>query len=132
MQSGTNGITTVGRYSPLKQGTDQDPTGTFTRRWLRELASVPDKPLQTPRTWDEAGTLLGKSYPEPIVDVAEAARAARQKIFSMRGSVDRDETKRVIHKHASRKDSAGHFVNDRAPRKKPRKKTADTQLKLDL
>ena len=132
MQSGTTGINTPRIYNPIKQGTDQDPTGTFTRRWLPELASVPDKHLQTPWTWDEAGTLLGKSYPEPIVDVAEAARAARQKIFSMRGSVDRDETKRVIHKHASRKDSAGHFVNDRAPRKKPRKKTADTQLKLDL
>lgn len=132
MQSGTTGINTPRIYNPIKQGTDQDPTGAFTRRWVPELANVPDTHLQTPWTWDGAGGLLGKSYPEPIVDVAEAARAARQKIFSMRGSVDRSETQRVIHKHASRKDSAGHFVNDRAPRRPRRKKPDDTQLKLDL
>ena len=136
MQSGTTGINTPRIYNPIKQGTDQDPTGTFTRRWVPELAEVPDKHLQTPWTWDGSGHVLGKTYPDPIVDVAEAARAARQKIFSMRGSADRSETQRVIHKHASRKDSAGHFVNDRAPRKTPRKarKTqADTaQLKFDL
>ncbi|HKK97391.1 MAG TPA: FAD-binding domain-containing protein [Marivita sp.] len=136
MQSGTTGINTPRIYNPIKQGTDQDPTGTFTRRWVPELAEVPDKHLQTPWTWDGAGHVLGKTYPDPIVDVAEAARAARQKIFSMRGSADRSETQRVIHKHASRKDSAGHFVNDRAPRKTPRKarktQADNAQLKFDL
>ena len=34
--------------------------------------------------------------------------------------------------HASRKDSAGHFVNDRAPRRPRRAKADSAQLKLDL
>ena len=132
MQSGTTGINTPRIYNPIKQGIDQDPTGTFTRRWLPELADVPDTHLQTPWRWDGAGRVLGKTYPEPIIDVAEAARAARDRIFAMRRSVDRSETQRVIHKHASRKDSAGHFINDRAPRKSRRTKPDDAQLKLDL
>jgi deoxyribodipyrimidine photo-lyase len=76
--------------------------------------------------------VLGKTYPEPIIDVAEAARTARDRIFAMRRNVDRCETQRVIHKHASRKDSAGHFVNDRAPRKTRRTKSDNAQLTLDL
>ncbi len=76
--------------------------------------------------------MLGNTYPDPIIDVAEAARLARDRIFAMRRSVDRAETQRVIHKHASRKDSAGHFVNDRAPRRSRRTKPDASQLKLDL
>lgn len=132
MQSGTTGINTPRIYNPIKQGRDQDPTGIFTRRWLPELADVPDNHLHTPWTWDGAGRVLGKTYPEPIIDVAEAARVARDRIFSMRRSVDRSETQRVIHKHASRKDSAGHFVNDRARRKPRRSKADSAQLKFDL
>jgi deoxyribodipyrimidine photo-lyase len=133
MQSGTTGINTPRIYNPVKQGSDQDPTGAFTRRWLPELAEVPDTHLQTPWASDAAGRVLGKTYPEPIIEVAQAAREARQRIFSMRRRVDRGETERVIHKHASRKDSAGHFVNDRAPRKPRRTKPDDaSQLKFDL
>lgn len=132
MQSGTTGINTPRIYNPIKQGADQDPTGVFTRRWLPELADVPDKHLQTPWTWDGAGRVLGKTYPAPIIDVAETARAARDRIFAMRRTVDRSETQRVVHKHASRKDSAGHFVNDRAPRRPRRAAPDEAQLKLDL
>jgi deoxyribodipyrimidine photo-lyase len=132
MQSGTTGINTPRIYNPIKQGTDQDPTGAFTRRWLPELADVPNQNLQMPWTWGGAGQVLGKTYPEPIIEVAEAARSARDRIFAMRRSVDRSETQRVIHKHASRKDSAGHFVNDRAPRRPRRAKADSAQLKLDL
>ncbi|MFP7673504.1 FAD-binding domain-containing protein [Marivita sp. S0852] len=136
MQSGTTGINTPRIYNPIKQGGDQDPTGVFTRRWVPELAMVPDQHLHAPWMWDGAGQVLGKTYPMPIVDVAQAARVARQRIFSLRGSADRTETQRVIHKHASRKDSAGHFVNDRIadkPKRKPRRSAPeDSQLKLDL
>ncbi|MCK0148941.1 deoxyribodipyrimidine photo-lyase [Marivita sp. S6314] len=132
MQAGTTGINTPRIYNPVKQGTDQDPTGAFTRRWVPELAEVPDAHLQTPWTWDGAGRLLGATYPRPVIEIAEAARMARQKIFAMRAGVDRAETQRVIDKHASRKDAAGHFVNDRAPRISTRKAQDSRQLKLDL
>lgn len=129
MQSGTTGMNTVRIYNPVKQGHDQDPTGTFTRRWLPELRDVPDAYLQEPWLWDGAQSL---AYPPPIVDVKEAARQARDRIWAVRRGDDfRAEAARVIHKHASRKDGQGRFVNDRARRGRGKPKD-DTQLSFDL
>src|SRR6056297_3171437 len=105
MQSGTTGMNTVRIYNPIKQGQDQDPTGAFTRAWCPELRAVPDAHLQTPWTWEGAGALLGKRYPAPVVDVAKAAREARQKVWAVRsGDAFRGEASGIVEKHASRKD----------------------------
>lgn len=127
MQSGTTGINTLRIYNPVKQGSDQDPSGAFTRRWCPELAEVPDAHLQAPWLWDGASRLR---YPAPIIDVAEAARAARARIWEVRRGPDfHAEAADVVRRHASRKDR--HFVNDRAPRS--RKPKGDSrQMSLDL
>ncbi len=130
MQSGTTGMNTVRIYNPVKQGKDQDPTGVFTRRWVPELRAVPDAYLQEPWLWDGAQTLR---YPPPIVDVMEAARAARARIWAVRNGEDfRSEAAEIIRKHASRKDRQGRFVNDRAKRKPRKTDHPDTQLSFDL
>ena len=104
MQSGTTGINTVRIYNPVKQGHDQDPDGRFVRRWLPELAEVPDRFLQEPWKWDEAGRILGKTYPHPIVDHLAAAKEARQKVWAARrGAAFREEAQRIQDKHGSRK-----------------------------
>ncbi len=104
MQSGTTGINTVRIYNPVKQGHDQDPDGRFVRRWLPELAEVPDRFLQEPWTWEGAGRILGKTYPHPIVDHLAAAKEARQKVWgARRGSEFREEARRIQDKHGSRK-----------------------------
>lgn len=104
MQSGTTGMNTIRIYNPVKQGHDQDPTGAFTRRWLPELADVPDAYLQTPWAWGGAGQLLGRRYPEPLVDVARAARAAREQVWAVRRREDFRETARdLVVRHGSRK-----------------------------
>ncbi|SLN34946.1 Cryptochrome-like protein cry2 [Roseovarius gaetbuli] len=120
MQSGTTGINTIRIYNPVKQGLDQDPSGTFTRRWLPELAEVPDAHLQTPWTWEGAARLLGHSYPAPVVDPVAAARHAREVVWGLRRAHKSDaETARIVTRHASRK--------------RPRKaKTADPQLRFDF
>jgi deoxyribodipyrimidine photo-lyase len=133
MQSGTTGMNTVRIYNPVKQGADQDPGGVFTRRWVPELAEVPDRHLQAPWGWEEAGRVLGRVYPEPVVDVADAARAAREKVWAVRrGGAFRDEAQRIVKKHASRKDGGPgrHFVNDRE--KRGVRKVDTRQMKLDL
>lgn len=112
MQSGTTGMNTVRIYNPVKQGIEQDPDGTFTRRWVPELADVPDRFLQEPWRWDAAGHL---AYPAPVVDVTASAKAAREAIWAVRnGGAFRAEAARLVKKHASRKDHQGHFVDDRA------------------
>ncbi|MEM0946924.1 MAG: FAD-binding domain-containing protein [Pseudomonadota bacterium] len=126
MQSGVTGMNTIRIYNPIKQGADQDPDGTFTRRWVPELASVPAQFLQQPWRWDQFAKL---HYPQPIVDVPSAARTAREKVWSVRrGRAFGDEAARVVKKHASRKGP--HFVNDRAPRR--RKRDDPRQLNLDV
>jgi deoxyribodipyrimidine photo-lyase len=63
--------------NPIRQGQVLDPDGTFTRRWLPELATVPDAFLHEPWKWPGAPRLLGRRYPEPVVDIAASVRAMR-------------------------------------------------------
>lgn len=133
MQSGSTGINTPRIYNPIKQGLDQDPFGIFTRRWCPELAPVPDAFLHEPWKWSGAGGLLGRRYPEPIVDVTEAARRARDAVWATRQRpVFAAEAARIVDRHASRADGTGRFVNDRDPPARRRKFAASAQLVLDL
>jgi deoxyribodipyrimidine photo-lyase len=90
MQSGTTGINIPRIYNPVKQGLDQDPTGAFTRRWLPELAGVPDAFLQEPWLWPEARRLMGHRYPEPIIDVASGPHLAGSSLDWFRRSRQRN------------------------------------------
>jgi deoxyribodipyrimidine photo-lyase len=116
MQSGTTGMNTIRIYNPVKQGRDQDPTGAFTRRWLPELAELPESVLQEPWRWEGAARLLGRRYPAPVVAPDAAARAARERVWSVRRSdAFRDEAAGLIARHAA--SPAG---GDRAPRRRAR------------
>ena len=68
-------------FNPVLQGEKFDPEGGYVRRWVPELAKVPNKFLHRP--WEappevlrHAGVVLGRSYPAPIVDHAEARARA--------------------------------------------------------
>jgi deoxyribodipyrimidine photo-lyase len=61
-------------FNPCTQGEKFDPQGKYTRKFVPELAKLPDKYLYHP--WDapaevlkEAGITLGETYPEPMVDL---------------------------------------------------------------
>ena len=104
MQSGTTGINTVRIYNPVKQGLDQDPTGAFTRRWVPELAEIPDPFLQEPWRAETADRVIGRRYPAPIVDHMAAARAAREAIWAVRrGPAYQRAARDIMDKHGSRK-----------------------------
>lgn len=108
MQAGETGINTIRIYSPVKQGYDQDPAGVFIRRWVPELANVPDTWLHEP--WKLAAddrVRLCPDYPDRIVDHAAAAKSAKDAIYALRRKPEaRAEAKAVVHKHGSRKRSA--------------------------
>ena len=113
MQSGTTGINTLRIYNPVKQGYDQDPKGTFTRRWVPELSEVGDKYLQEP--WkSEKAKILGKSYPFPIVDHQNAAKNARQKIWSVRSNKGFNaKAREIFNKHGSRRKMVSQINSQR-------------------
>jgi len=62
-------------FNPVTQGARFDAGGAYVRRWVPELARLPDRFLHAP--WEAppavlaaAGIVLGKSYPRPVVDHA--------------------------------------------------------------
>ncbi|KAF0102905.1 MAG: deoxyribodipyrimidine photo-lyase [bacterium] len=71
-------------FNPVRQSEKFDPDGRFIRRYLPELAAVPDRyvhaPWLLPAAAQAAGFSLGRDYPAPIVNHA-AARAATLALF---------------------------------------------------
>lgn len=109
MQSGVTGINTIRIYSPIKQVADNDPQGVFIRRYVPELAEVPDVCLAEPHKLSSmeqlmVGCVIGKDYPAPIVDHKTAYHAAKDRIFTAKKSaLARQEAQQVYLKHGSRK-----------------------------
>jgi deoxyribodipyrimidine photo-lyase len=108
MQSGTTGINTFRIYSPIKQARDQDPSGAFIRRWIPELAGIPDELLAEPHLLSPieqiaAGCRIGEDYPHPIIEHGPAYQAARRRMWNVkRRSESRREAERVYERHGSR------------------------------
>lgn len=68
-------------FNPTLQGAKFDPDGDYVRRWVPELAGLPDAAIHAP--WEarpielaDAGIRLGHDYPLPIVDHAVARKRA--------------------------------------------------------
>jgi deoxyribodipyrimidine photo-lyase len=64
-------------FNPVSQGERHDPNGDYVRRWVPELADLPNDVLHAPwradsQVLDAAGVTLGDDYPPPIVDHSEA------------------------------------------------------------
>lgn len=119
MQSGTTGINTLRMYSPLKQSIDQDPRGDFIRRWVPELAAVPavfvHEPWRMPTaTQSASGCAVGKDYPRPVIDHAEAVRHARSRFSELKRRAEhRTEARAVFVRHGSRKRPGTDIVEPR-------------------
>ena len=71
-------------YNPARQMERFDPDGEYVRRYVPELRPVPDEYLREP--WKmpddvqaDVGCQIGRDYPEPIVDHAEARRRALER-----------------------------------------------------
>jgi deoxyribodipyrimidine photo-lyase len=131
MQSGTTGINAIRIYSVVKQGHDQDPTGAFVRRWVPELAGIPDQFLQEPWAYDGSGAIIGRAYPERIVDAKISTADAKERIYGARRAAGFYAAADTIqNKHGSRKSSKP--MRGAKPAKRKAVMTRSDQLKLDL
>lgn len=78
-------------FNPVTQGETFDPRGVYVRRYVPELAELPDawihKPWRAPPSaLAAAGVRLGQSYPLPIVDHAAARVRALDAFASIRAA----------------------------------------------
>ena len=76
-------------FNPTLQGERFDPEGQYVRRWVPELAGLPNRHLHAPASAPEAvlkaaGVRLGATYPNPIVDHRQARTAALGAYSDMR------------------------------------------------
>ncbi len=68
-------------FNPVTQGKKFDPDGSYVRRYVPELASLPKKFVHCP--WEAPGDILtaaglelGENYPRPLVDLKESRERA--------------------------------------------------------
>jgi deoxyribodipyrimidine photo-lyase len=83
-QAGTVGTDLMRIYNPIKQVRDNDPEGTFIKRYVPELRPLAvehlDRPEKTPVHVQEAsGVVVGDDYPYPVVEYEAARRRAIEK-----------------------------------------------------
>ena len=83
----------------------KDPEGEFIRRFIPELAAVPNELihtpwLMTPMEQQLYEVTLGDTYPHPIIDIEQSAKQARDKLWSFKKRDDvKAEGKRVLARH---------------------------------
>lgn len=68
-------------FNPVAQGAKFDPDGAYVRRFVPELANLPNEYIHAPwtaptPTLRSAGVTLGETYPNPLVDHAAARTRA--------------------------------------------------------
>lgn len=68
-------------FNPVLQGERFDPQGKYVRKWIPELAKMPEawihKPWEAPEpVLKKAGVRLGKNYPRPVIAHASARQRA--------------------------------------------------------
>jgi len=76
-------------FNPVLQQRKFDPDGVYVRRWVPELADLPDEhlaePWETPDDVQEAaGCVVGRDYPEPLVDLKQSRAEAIERFGAQR------------------------------------------------
>lgn len=91
MQAALTGYNTLRIFNPAVQVQRHDPEGVFLRKWLPELAQLPNTHLAEP--WKMTaleqgfyGCQIGADYPAPVVDYDQVIAANKNRYWAVRQS----------------------------------------------
>ena len=70
-------------FNPVLQGEKFDPHGEYIRRWVSELAPVPDQWIHKP--WEAPS--MPKGYPDPMIDLKTGRARALEAFARIKGGV---------------------------------------------
>jgi deoxyribodipyrimidine photo-lyase len=78
-------------FNPTSQGAKFDPDGLYVRRWIPEIARLPNDWIHEPwnappQVLTAAGITLGEHYPRPIVQHSHARLEALQALSAVKNS----------------------------------------------
>lgn len=81
-------------FNPILQGEKFDPDGLYVKKWVPELSKVPPKFIHKPWTMSplelsSCSVVLGKNYPQPLVDHSVARDLALKAFQKVSGKGER-------------------------------------------
>jgi deoxyribodipyrimidine photo-lyase len=76
-------------FNPVRQQRRFDPNGVYVRRWVPEIAALPDEHLAEPwaappEVQAEARCVIGVDYPAPLVDLQSSREEAIERFRAQR------------------------------------------------
>ncbi|UTT87126.1 DNA photolyase family protein (plasmid) [Vibrio pelagius] len=105
MQAGVTGINTIRIYNPIKQAQEHDSDGEFVKKWVPELEQVPTPLIFEPWKMTSMEVAMyqleqDSPYLDPIFDLNERAREARERLWSWKKRIDvKNEGARILARH---------------------------------
>ena len=78
-------------FSPVRQGERFDPLGEYVKKWIPALSALPAKYIHAPEKagndiLEAAGIQLGKTYPQPILDLSTTRIQALERYKKLRSA----------------------------------------------
>lgn len=105
MQAGETGINMLRIYNPVKNSYEHDEEGHFIKKWVPELANVPQKYIHEPWTMSLleqqfCNTFIGTDYPERIVDIKETQKFATDTLWKFKDDpIVKQDAMRILSRH---------------------------------